>query len=170
MSQAVAGLIGVVVGVVLTGVTQFGLRRLEKDSDAKVAARLLMDDLDGIGRALRRDPDEPLSSFFLVPRYERLGAAWQEYRAVLALVLGYTDWRAVSETMQALATIFLDEDSLEHSEAHVRKHVAGLIDGCIDTLTPVAEHHGHIWPPPRLRKRVPREVQNEAASTPTERN
>jgi hypothetical protein len=171
MSQAIWGFIGVVVGVVLTGATQFGLARLEKDSSAKVAARLLMDDLVGIARALRSDPEEPLNGFFLRPRYERLNASWQEYRAVLALILGYADWGTVSEAMQALAVIFLDQDTLEHATPpDVRKHVAGLIDGCTEALTPVAEYHGHIWPPPRMRRKPTRKALIHADPDITERH
>lgn len=94
MSQAIVGLIGVVIGGLLTGGVEFALERRRERRSGTAAARLVMESLDDIDsfikaslarRAWLGDPSEILSN-----------AAWSEHRVVLAEAPGFDGWYPVA--------------------------------------------------------------------------
>jgi hypothetical protein len=94
VSSAVAGLIGVVVGGVITsGWSWYAVVRTEL-SDAVVAARLILDDLESVRQGKGdQNPDSSL---------------WLAQRSGLARALGISQWRRVAEVYRGTHPPTLD--------------------------------------------------------------
>lgn len=106
MTSALFGLLGVVVGGVLTGVVSAGLDRVRDARRALVAARLVQDDLSYIQAVLkveiaegvwkRLTPNEPALPF----------DAWSDGRDLLAAHLTFLEWTVASvAARQALRVV-----------------------------------------------------------------
>jgi hypothetical protein len=99
VTQAIFGLLGVLVGSAITwGIELWRARRVDTD-EARVAARLVIDELQSISNA--RTADEP--------EFKRQKAsalrqdAWHSHRAVLARELPHEGWRAVRRAYDGLS-------------------------------------------------------------------
>jgi hypothetical protein len=100
MSQALVGLIGVIVGTAIAGGFQYALRRRTDTSESRVAARLL-------GEALlnRHVPTPKDSSLPEVYDFEWIADEWREHRAVLARSLTWQQWSVVAEAVNRASSL-----------------------------------------------------------------
>jgi hypothetical protein len=100
MTEAIFGLVGVVVGGVLSGGVGYALERRRATNAATVAARLLADELAFALWVLKIALDARRWSD--VPRYDFGVDLWAEHRALLASKLSVADWIQVSAAFRRL--------------------------------------------------------------------
>jgi hypothetical protein len=99
MTEAIFGLLGVVVGSAITWGIELWRARRNDANEARVAARLVADELQSISNA--RTVDEP--QFRRQRDLALQQDAWVTHRAILARELTDSDWRRVREAYDALA-------------------------------------------------------------------
>jgi hypothetical protein len=126
VTAAIFGFVGVLVGGLVTwGIEVWRARHGEQD-EARVAARLVADELDTI--YLARLKVHSLEPQF--PRQIELALAqdaWMNYRATLARELEDESWNKVGGAYDVLATEFDDLESTVYSPAEVdESYNAGL--------------------------------------------
>jgi hypothetical protein len=148
MTEAIFGLLGVVIGSAITwGIELWRARRTDADQ-ARVAARLVADELRSISNA--RTVDEPQF------RRERELAlqqdAWVTHRVTLARELTDDDWRRVREAYDALA---VPERGMVSE-----RFVDDRYEQALNALQPVASSNRRYWWQ-RARQRFRREQRKE---------
>lgn len=120
MSEAIFGLLGVVIGSAITwGIEIWRARRTDSDQ-ARVAARLVADELRSIDNA--RTAGEPE-----LTRLRELALAqdaWITHRAILARELSNEGWKAIRDAYDALAS----PQSSPEGEESVRTRCAGAMN------------------------------------------
>ena len=140
MTQAIFGLLGVVVGSVITwGIELWRARRRDSD-EGRVAARLVMDELHSLYN--QRTANEPEA-----PRQIKLAReqdAWLTHRAVLARELTHESWRAVRLAYDALST---GQETMAGE-----KYVDSQVDRATAALKPLASEPRYWWQ--RARERM----------------
>jgi hypothetical protein len=131
--EAIFGFFGVLVGSAITwGMELWRARRGDSD-EARVAARLVIDELESIFNA--RTANEPE---FQRQRQQALNQdAWHSHRAVLARELSYDGWRAVRATYDSLSS----PQSSSAGERRVDEHYAEAMRA----LRPAAARHRYWW-------------------------
>src|SRR4051812_2609012 len=87
---AVFGLIGVIVGAVLSGVVSYVLERQRADRAKRAAGRLVSDDLALI--QARLEVARNRKTWSNLPRQQLPTAAWTEHRAFLAAEMEDAQW------------------------------------------------------------------------------
>jgi hypothetical protein len=113
MGPALVGLLGVVVGVLLSGTATFVIARRSERRQACAAARLLEAELRVVaGRLdlLNYEPDASSAVSGPQPRYEDVRAIlgiprprlWDEHKAVLATALNADDWYAIAGAYESI--------------------------------------------------------------------
>jgi hypothetical protein len=111
VSQAIFGLIGVIVGAALTGGWQWWLITRNRELRRRAAARLVLEELatgySAIQAALNQDDTARTAAMLRdADAHGRIGAsAWHAQRALLAEELGDRGWKDVSDA-------YLELDSL----------------------------------------------------------
>jgi hypothetical protein len=102
MAEAVFGLIGVVVGGLLTAGADYVARRAAARQARRLAARVLYDELANVRASVRWSMKNrnPALSF---PEKLELSATWREYRRDLGSV-GWDVWAAVDHAVASLET------------------------------------------------------------------
>ena len=117
MSQAIFGLIGVVIGAALTAGWQWWSITRTRELRKRAAARLVLEELAGgysaIQAALEQDDTERTAAMLRGAGAQgRLGAsAWHTQRALLAEELGDRGWKDVSDAYRELDSLAaLDDD------------------------------------------------------------
>jgi hypothetical protein len=133
MAQAIFGLIGVVIGSAITwGIELWRARRRDTD-EARVAARLVIDELRSIDNARTVNEPEFRKQRELALRQD----AWLSHRAVLARELSNNRWQAVRKAYDALA-------SPQRSTAGER-HVDERYADAMGALEPLASNDRRYW-------------------------
>jgi len=133
MTQAIFGLLGVLVGSAITwGIELWRARRRDTD-EARVAARLVIDELQSISNA--RTADEP--EFKRQRELALQQDAWHSQRTILARELPFDGWRAVRSTYD-----YLSEPP--RSSAGERM-VDEQYDKALEVLEPLAARHRYWW-------------------------
>src|SRR5436309_103905 len=98
MSEAVVGLIGVVLGAGLAGASEHLARTRTVLADSRAAARLLRNQLELALESLPVNVSEMTGSYDFKDALEE----WNAQRASLARSLTYGEWEAVSAAMEFL--------------------------------------------------------------------
>jgi hypothetical protein len=93
MTEAIFGLVGVVVGGLLTAGLDWWRRRVDERGARRLAARILVDELAALGAA-----HSHRNYKVFVGAANRLVAAWREYRTALA-TLRHHDWNEIQATV-----------------------------------------------------------------------
>ncbi|HEV2790416.1 MAG TPA: hypothetical protein VGV69_03860 [Solirubrobacterales bacterium] len=133
MTEAIFGLLGVLVGSGITwGMELWRARRGDSDQ-ARVAARLVIDELQSIDNARTVNEPEPRRQKELALQQD----AWHSHRAVLARELSYDGWRQVRLAYDALS-------SPQRSSAGER-YVDEQYEKAMQVLKPVASRRRY-WP------------------------
>jgi hypothetical protein len=133
VAQAIFGLIGVVVGSLITwGVEVWRARRQDHD-EGRVAARIVAAELQAIANV--RTADEP--QFRRERELALAQDAWITHRAALARELTDEGWRAVRMAYDALA----DVPRTTVGERHVDKNY----EAAMDALRPLASSERRYW-------------------------
>jgi hypothetical protein len=150
MLTAIFGLVGVVVGGLLTGGVELALERYRRSAQIKVAKRLVLDELHNIwthldlldkgGLTPQAMPAEEQARF--LPTTD-----WMTYREPLASgdALSDDEWIALSNLMRSAAslrTVLFALPPLSPLPAVV--DIAGLRDLAVE----VYQHHAHEHPDP----------------------
>jgi len=139
MSPWLAGLVGVVLGGVLTGAFQLIFAIREERRQVRVGARLMLHELDffrtNITRAVAGEVS--LNDRWLRPRYDELSAIWAKYRDVTGGVLSYGDWQAVSLALQNCERLF--QGAPDQVPAGTLGGVRNTLALAIEVLEPRAE-------------------------------
>lgn len=114
MEQALFGLLGVIVGGVLTGLGPYVLATRAERRQARASARLLEAELRAIVIPLRVS-DLTADDSKDIPRYDELWLKarkwmpaprlWEAHRATLAEVLNPTEWNSLSRAYEAVAAL-----------------------------------------------------------------
>jgi hypothetical protein len=99
VTQAIFGLIGVLVGSFITWVIELWRAWRSENDEARVAARLVIDELQSIANV--RTADEP--EFKRQKDLALQQDAWHLHRGVLARELSYDGWRAVRRAYDSLS-------------------------------------------------------------------
>jgi hypothetical protein len=122
MGSAVVGLVGVIVGALLSGSTAFLMARRGEAQQARAAARLLEAELRSVAGNLHL----LIASLKVTDNYADLRellrlppqTAWDGHKPLLAATLGATEWYAVAAAYESIDTLraasatdglFLDE-------------------------------------------------------------
>lgn len=100
MSEAVTGLIGVVIGGTLTGVVTFVLERRRERRAEMSALRLLELDLRDAGGKIEAVVDR--GEWWHRSNLELPTAAWRDHRYLLASRLDHGDWQEIAEAFHAM--------------------------------------------------------------------
>lgn len=133
MTEAIFGLLGVLIGSGITwGIELWRARRGESDQ-ARVAARLVIDELRSIANIRTADEPEFKRQKELALRQD----AWHTHQPVLARELSYDGWRAVGAAYDALA-------SPQRSSAGER-YVDEGYEAAMQVLEPIASRHRYWW-------------------------
>jgi hypothetical protein len=133
VTEAIFGLLGVLVGSAITwGMELWRARRGDSD-EARVAARLVIDELRSIANV--RTADEP--EFKRQKNLALQQDAWHSHRPVLARELSYDGWRQVRDAYDSLA-------SPPRTSAGER-YVDDQYVRAMQVLEPVASRHRY-WP------------------------
>jgi hypothetical protein len=146
MTAAVFGLIGVVIGALITGGTNYFLQVRAERREVRAVARLMLQDLSGsadlIRFALDRDEPQLLEDSFNEEE-------WKRHHLLLARHLSDDEWDAVAlgygERM--VLTLLVDEEN-----AAQRQDDALRALGCVDAACQVLRAHAHRkgWEQPDL--------------------
>jgi hypothetical protein len=94
MSQAIVGLIGVIVGGLITGGFQYALRQRDDHGQSRAAARLLR---DAFLIAREHAATRNLSQIMEVYDFQTAVDEWQEQRGALARTLTNKEWSDVAD-------------------------------------------------------------------------
>ncbi|MEJ7787089.1 MAG: hypothetical protein WKF96_19985 [Solirubrobacteraceae bacterium] len=133
MSEAIFGLIGVVVGSAITwGIEIWRARRSDSD-DARVAARLIAAELQSIDNARTVDLPELGRQKVLALEQD----AWITHRSTLARELGDSEWRAVRDAYDALA--------LPQRGRSSEDYVSGAYTAAMTALEPLMSSDRRYW-------------------------
>jgi len=133
MTEAIFGLLGVLIGSGITwGMELWRARRGESDQ-ARVAARLVIDELRSIANV--RTANEP--EFKRQKELALVQDAWHTHRPALARELSYEGWRAIGAAYDALA-------SLPTTSAGER-YVDERYDRAMQVLEPMASRRRYWW-------------------------
>lgn len=151
MIAALFGLLGVVVGGVLTGVVTAGLDRVRDSRRALVAARLVQDDLSYIQAVLKVEIEEGVWKRLTGDEPPLPFDAWNEGRDLLAAHLTFLEWtvasvaaRQASRVVQVAPTNPKAGHAITPGErANMETMLPDLQDG-IDVLQPLS--HGDRVP------------------------
>lgn len=100
MSQALVGLIGVIVGAAIAGGFQYGLRRRTDTLESRAAARLLGEAL--LNRHVPTPGDPRLPEVY---DFQWIVDEWREHRAVLARSLTRQEWSIVAEAVNRASSV-----------------------------------------------------------------
>jgi len=133
MAEAIFGLLGVLVGSAITwGMELWRARRGDSD-EARVAARLVIDELQSIDNVRTAGESEFQKQRELALQQD----AWHKHGTVLARELSYDGWRAVRATYDSLS-------SPQRSSAGER-HVDEEYARAMEFLKPIAARHRYWW-------------------------
>lgn len=143
MSSWLAGLIGVLLGGVLTGAIQLLLGFRNERRRVRVGARLLLHEFDFLrGNIIRSlSAEGGLNDAWLRPRYDELSTIWAEYRNVVGAVLSYGHWQAVSLAIQNCDRLFAQSSGVRVDDVPVDtlSGVRNVLELAIGVLEPRAE-------------------------------
>ena len=128
MGPAIVGLVGVIIGAMLSGTLTVLMARRSEKHEAHAAARLLEAELRSIAQRLvlvrdglrRKEPSIDLPEVISLPPT----VAWEAHKSLLASLLTTADWYAVAtayESVQILRGIS-KSDSLFVSEGRIPAH------------------------------------------------
>lgn len=133
MTEAIFGLLGVVIGSLITWLVEVWRARRGDSDQGRVAARLVVDELRSIVNARTADEDEFRRQRELAMQQD----AWISHRAVLARELTDEDWRAVRRAYDAL--------SAPQRTTAGERYVDERWEAAMDALAPLATRHRYWW-------------------------
>jgi hypothetical protein len=122
VSEAIFGLIGVVIGGLLNGVVLYLMERTRDSRDTRTAARMLLPELRDARRTIKFALGSHHYPFSTIET-----ARWQEWEPVLAPRMGGEEWASLYEIY--LGIRLLNDDSAEarqlSSDAHAEWEATG---------------------------------------------
>lgn len=146
------GLLGVIVGGILSGVVAAGLQRVHDARRAMVTARLVQDDLIYIGAALRSEIDAGVWRRLTANAPPLPFAAWSEGRDSLAAHMSFGEWTVISiAARQAIHAVEAPGSNPDPSGTAIASSAKQTIETLLPDITngvnllqPLA--HGHRVP------------------------
>jgi hypothetical protein len=133
VTEAIVGLVGVVVGSAITWGSELWRARRDDSDEARVAARLVIDELQSIANYRTVDEPEFKSQRDLALRQD----AWRSHRVALARELPYAGWREVRAAYDSLAA----PQRTSAGERDVKDQYAKAVQ----VLEPVASKRRYWW-------------------------
>ena len=153
MGEAIFGLIGVIVGAVVTGAVEWWHARQARRMARRVAARLVMDELENVGASLlavrrrKRKSDIADSMRDLIDRGMISDSAWKAHRGTLAETLHILQWKALSDAFTAVSLVIA---SRQHADTELagfatEDETFGWVREAGDTLMEVLKIDRRLW-------------------------
>jgi MoxR-like ATPase len=133
MTEAIFGLIGVVIGSAIAWVAEIWRARRHDSDEGRVAARLVIDELQSIDNVRTVDEKEAAELRDRALRQD----AWLQHRAVLARELSYDRWRAVRRAYDVLSSPQRSPTGEKYVDEQYAKAMAAL--------QPLASRHRYWW-------------------------
>ena len=121
MAEGIFGLVGVMVGAIVTGAVEWWHARQARATARRAALRLVSDELEGTSVALRHaaqlESDDAVAEEVrdAVAREIVTTVTWREHRGELAQALGDSDWRKVSSAYQRVSLVVQNADQSPQS-------------------------------------------------------
>jgi hypothetical protein len=131
--EAIFGLLGVVIGSAITWIIEVWRARRHDSDEGRVAARLVIDELQSIDNVRTIGEDE----FRRQRELALQGDAWLSHRVVLARELTHPDWQAVGAAYDALS-------SPQRTTAG-EKYIDDQYEKAMQALEPLALRHRYWW-------------------------
>lgn len=128
MSAAAIGLVGVLIGSLITGSWQFGLAYREERRQRRAASRMVAAELRSLYQRLWV-PAAVVPALHLLNQLPGEQPAWDTYNGLLGAALAAPDWFAVANAYESLRSLdgfrAIDFDDMpdEDSRANVRQAV-----------------------------------------------
>lgn len=149
MTEAIFGLIGVVIGAFLSGAVALAVEARRERRDCIVASRLVSDEISTLSVEVGFWIKEKAVSddIWPLPR-----SSWDEHRAALARTLPAPDWEMVSATYTWVDLLNGDPPDGKHVSEHIQYYesIHTEMVGGIKSLAPLVEG---------MRPRVPLRIR-----------